>query len=174
MGLGWAQKLLPAAAVSAIFALVVDLVVVWGWHVPALHEASARNEAVFVVQQVSFILAGILVWTTSFRQESRASIALGIAAMFSTFAHMAMLGILLGMSPTLIYAPDLCIGAFGFSGLEDQQFGGVLMASMGGIPHLAGGLYLTYRLVSGLEQLGLSGPRSSRISPPPGRRNYRA
>src|SRR5690554_1801775 len=111
VGLGWGRKLFPAGVVSALFALAVDVIAVWGWHVPALHEASARNSLVFVAQQASFLLAGVLVWATSFRQDARSSLGLGIVAMFATFAHMAMLGILLGMSPALIYAPDLCIGA---------------------------------------------------------------
>ena len=51
------------------------------------------------------------------------------------------------LAPELLYAPDLCIGAFGFRGLEDQRLGGLLMASLGGLPYLLGGLVLTYRML---------------------------
>lgn len=146
-GLGFAARALPAAAISGLLALAIDLVIVWGWHAPALHDAAARNTWVFAAQQASFVLAGLVVWGTSFRDTSRRSRALGVFAMFLTFMHMAMLGILLALSPSLLYAADLCLGAFGFSGLEDQQLGGVLMATLGGLPHLVAGIFLASRVL---------------------------
>lgn len=148
IGFGLVRRLMPLAALSAFLALAIDVVVVWGWHAPALHEAAARHEGVFVVQQLSFLAAGLAVWTTAFRDDDRGSLLMGVAAMFLTFSHMAMLGILLALAPELLYAPDLCLGAFGFTQLEDQQLGGVLMASVGGIPHLIGGVTLMYLLLA--------------------------
>lgn len=61
--------------------------------------------------------------------------------------HGDMLGVLLLMAPQLIYPADLCLGAFGFAQLEDQRFGGVLMAAWGGLVYLLGGLLLGCRLL---------------------------
>lgn len=133
--------------VSAIAAAAFDLFVIWGWHTPVLHEAAARHGEVFVVQQVSFLAAGLLVWAVSFASHSRPHAAIGGFAMLATFMHMTMLGVLLTLAPALIYAPDVCIGAFGFERLEDQRLGGVLMAVFGGFPYLVGGLVLMRRLV---------------------------
>jgi putative membrane protein len=147
LGLGIADKVFPPLLVSAMLATAFDLVVVWGWHSPPLHEAAARHTGAFALQQASFLVAGLSVWATSFSTRNRERGGLGVLAMFMTFTHMTMLGILLALSPELIYAPDLCLGAFGFAQLDDQRFGGVLMASVGGLPYLLGGLFLVYRML---------------------------
>ncbi len=147
VGLGLTARLFPPLLISAMLASAFDLVVVWGWHVPALHEAAARHAGAFILQQASFLLAGTAVWATSFNAGNKDGSAIGVLAMFLTFTHMTMLGILLALAPALIYAPDLCLGAFGFEQLDDQRFGGVLMASVGGLPYLLGGLTLVYRMI---------------------------
>jgi len=132
---------------SAVAASAFDMFVIWGWHAPVLHEAAARNIGVFVFQQASFLTAGLLVWAVSFTGRTRGDAAIGAFAMLTTFMHMTMLGILLSVAPVLIYAPDVCIGAFGFERLDDQQLGGVMMAVFGGLPYLVGGLVLVQRLI---------------------------
>jgi putative membrane protein len=72
--------------------------------------------------------------------------------------HMAMLGLLLSLAPALVYAPEFCLGAWGLSPLDDQRFGGGMMAVLGGLPYLAGGLVLAYRLVSDAEDREPSPP----------------
>ncbi|MEF2071819.1 cytochrome c oxidase assembly protein [Consotaella aegiceratis] len=133
---------------SALAASAFDMFVVWAWHAPSLHEAAARHTPVFILQQASFLAAGLLVWTISFAGRSKANAALGAFAMLTTFMHMTMLGVLLSVAPDLIYAPDVCVGAFGFARLDDQRFGGVLMAVFGGLPYMIGGLALVARVLS--------------------------
>ncbi|MEF2553422.1 cytochrome c oxidase assembly protein [Aurantimonas sp. A2-1-M11] len=140
------QAIRPGIA-SAAAASAFDMFVIWGWHTPVLHEAAARHAEVFVFQQLSFLAAGLLLWAVSFAGRGRGAAAIGAFAMFTTFAHMTMLGALLALAPALIYAPDVCIGAFGFETLEDQRLGGVLMAVFGGFPCLVGALVLVQRLV---------------------------
>ena len=131
----------------AIAASMFELVVVWGWHAPAMHDAAAGRDAVFVAQQLSFLAAGLGIWTVSFGGNSRASAGIGVLAMMFTFMHMAMLGILLSLAPDLIYSPLYCLGAWGFDPLEDQRLGGALMAVFGGLPYLFGGIALAFRLL---------------------------
>lgn len=132
---------------SAIAASAFDMFVIWGWHTPVLHEAAARDGGVFVVQQVSFLAAGLLVWAVSFAGRHSGDAAIGAFAMLATFIHMTMLGVLLALAPVLVYAPDVCVGAFGFERLDDQRLGGILMAVFGGLPCLVGGLVLVQRLL---------------------------
>ncbi len=131
----------------AVAASLFELIVVWGWHAPAAHEAAAARDPVFVAQQLSFLAAGLGIWTVSFAGASRASAGIGVLAMMFTFMHMAMLGILLSLAPDLIYAPMYCLGAWGFEPLEDQRLGGALMAVFGGLPYLFGGIVLAFRLL---------------------------
>ncbi|MEH6566638.1 MAG: cytochrome c oxidase assembly protein [Halopseudomonas sp.] len=129
----------------AVFAL--EMLVVWGWHAPTLHEAAARHIGVFVLQQASFLAVGLAVWLLGFAVRSNGGIALGVLGFFLTFVHMTMLGMLLLLAPKLIYPAELCLGAFGFAQLEDQRFGGILMAGWSGTVYLFGSIVLAARLL---------------------------
>jgi putative membrane protein len=149
---GLREEVFRPLAAYALLASFFDLFVIWGWHAPVLHEAAARHDSVFVVQQISFLMAGALVWTVALGGRSRGAVGLGVLAMLMTFMHMTMLGVLLALAPDLLYAPDVCIGAFGFEKLEDQQLGGILMAVFGGFSYLAGALALVWRVLAGPER----------------------
>lgn len=131
----------------AFGASLFEMLVVWGWHAPALHEAAAARLPAFVAQQASFFCAGLLIWATAFSGTSRAMAGVSIFAMLFTFMHMAMLGLLLSLAPGLLYDPAFCLGAWGLDPLDDQRLGGALMAVVGGLPYLAGGLALTWRML---------------------------
>lgn len=130
-----------------ILAFVMEMLVVWGWHAPALHEAAARHVGVFVIQQLSFLLVGLAVWLAGMAARQRRDLVTAMFGFALTLMHMTMLGVLLLMAPELIYPAELCLGAFGFEQLEDQRFGGVLMAAWGGLAYLLGGIVLGYRLL---------------------------
>lgn len=129
-------------------ASLVEFIVVWGWHAPLLHEAAALDERMFAAQQLSFLLAGMIVWGVAFSGASRAAAGASALTLLLTFTHMVMLGMLLALAPHLIYSPAVCQGSFGLSPLEDQQLGGALMAVGGGLPYLIGGTVLLYRMIA--------------------------
>lgn len=139
----------PGTFAFAVLASALEMLVVWGWHAPAPHEAAARNETWFVAQQASFLFAGLAVWLVAFSGRTRARSAAGAFAMLLTFIHMAMLGVLLALAPEILYAPDVCLGAFGLDRLDDQRLGGTLMAVAGGTPFLVGGIVLAHRVLEG-------------------------
>jgi putative membrane protein len=126
----------------AVAATLFEMLVVWGWHVPSMHEAAAAHDGVFVLQQLSFLVAGLAIWWFGFSRRSRAAAAIAALAMMFTFVHMAMLGVLIALAPHLLYAPQFCLGAFGLDPVDDQRLGGALMASFGGLPYLLGALAL--------------------------------
>lgn len=149
-----ARAVLPPAIGAVVFAALFELAVVWGWHLPALHEAAARVPMLFVAQQGSFLLAGVAVWTAAAASEEGSAVLGGLLALLFTGMHMTMLGVLLLVAPQLLYDPSLCVGIFGFEKLEDQRLGGVLMASLGGLPYLFGGLFLVARILRRREGAG--------------------
>ena len=122
------------------------MLVVWGWHVPALHTAAALRPGAFALQQVTFLLAGILVWLPGFARGRRAAAA-GAAALIASFVHMTMLGVLLALAPRPIYPAEVCGGALGLDPLADQRLGGALMAVMGGFVYLGGAICSIARLL---------------------------
>jgi putative membrane protein len=131
-------------------ASILELVVVWAWHAPALHHAARHSAAGLVVEQGMFLLSGLFVWLSAFGGDSsrgRSRRAAGVVGLLLTSMHMTLLGALLALSPRPLYAH-----AGGFAGLaplEDQHLGGAIMLIAGGVSYLAGGLWLTVGLLRG-------------------------
>lgn len=140
----------PAAMGEAaqwyLLAAAFETLAVWGWHIPALHDAASRAPLVFALEQVTFLLAGLALWVAllSARTAASAIVAALVAAL--TFSHMSMFGLLLALVPHLIYDPSFCRGWMGLDGLDDQHLGGGLMAA-GGLVYLATALVLVARAV---------------------------
>jgi putative membrane protein len=143
----------PTPRVPLLFAPVIaaglEFVVVWGWHAPALHGAARGSLALFGLEQLSFLVVGLLVWLAAFGSGSgpvRTAWAAGILALFLTSMHMTLLGALLALSPRPLYAH--AHGSFpGLSPLDDQHLGGAVMLAVGGASYLIGGLVLMARLL---------------------------
>ena len=49
-------------ALSPLLGAVAEFIVVWGWHLPALHGWADGGGLALVLEQASFALAGLLVW----------------------------------------------------------------------------------------------------------------
>ncbi|MFW6027236.1 MAG: cytochrome c oxidase assembly protein [bacterium] len=132
-------------------ASLFEALLVWGWHVPAAHEAAARSQAFFAAQQLSYLAAGLAVWFFALAGRGRQAAAGGVLACFLSFMHMTVLGMLFLLLPVSLYDPALCRGAYGLSPLDDQRLGGMLMIGWGGLAFLAGGLIRAWPLVSGAD-----------------------
>ncbi|GGE07832.1 hypothetical protein GCM10011390_28590 [Aureimonas endophytica] len=143
---------LPAMPASfALVATFVEMVIVWGWHAPALHDAARVDLRVTLVEQGSFLLAGLLVWTAAFGGAGRAGRSpklAGAGALLLTSMHMTLLGALLLFAPRPLYAcATLCAPLSALTPLQDQAAGGAIMLSLGGLAYLFGGLALVGRLL---------------------------
>lgn len=131
------------AVLAPIPASILELVVVWAWHAPALHHLARQSAAMLAIEQASFLGAGLLVWMSAFGgsgiQQRERAIA-GISGLLLTSMHMTLLGVLLALAdrPLYVHAPaqhQL------LAPLLDQHLGGVIMLSAGGAVYLAGALY---------------------------------
>jgi putative membrane protein len=135
---------------APIPASVVELVVVWAWHAPALHHAARHGTAGLVAEQGTFLLAGLLVWLSAFGGDTRRSgprRAVGVVGLLLTSMHMTLLGALLALTPRPLY--HHAGGLTGLTPLDDQHLGGVIMLLVGGLCYLLGGLWLTAGLLRG-------------------------
>lgn len=133
--------------VGALLASLLEMLVVWSWHAPLLHTRASVNDAVFVFQQATFLVAGALIWQVSFAGQTKLADGVGALAMLMTFMHMTILGALLTLAPELLYESSLYSGDTVAGHLEDQRYGGILMAVGGSFPYLIGGLWLARRLI---------------------------
>lgn len=143
-------SVLKPAWFAPVLASLVEMVVVWGWHAPALHAVARSAAWGLVLEQASFLLAGLLVWLAAFggREDARDRRAAGVIGLLLTSMHMTLLGALLGLSNRLVYPHSHHGGAaVGLSPLADQHLGGALMLLVGGTAYLVGGLALVARLL---------------------------
>lgn len=133
----------PPVAIS-----LVEFVIVWVWHAPALHHMARHNVAGLLVEQGTFFAAGFLLWLSALggdaplRSERAGA---GVAALLLTSMHMTLLGALLALTPRVLYAHGG--HETRLTPLEDQHLGGAVMLAVGGVSYLAGGLWLTAGLV---------------------------
>ena len=127
---------------------LLELLVVWAWHAPALHHLARHNAAGLAAEQTAFLLSGLLIWISVFgggSAQTQNRIASGIAALLLTSMHMTLLGALLALAPRPLYEHGG--SPTNLTPLEDQHLGGAIMLIVGGFAYLAGGLWLTATLV---------------------------
>lgn len=134
-------RLFPRLA-TPLTAALVEAVVVWGWHVPALRRLVAHAPAWLAIEQAMFLAAGLLLWSAVLAPRHRAA---GVAALLVTSMHMTLLGALIGLAPRPLYMHH------GADALADQQLAGVVMLLVGGIAYLIGGLAMLSRLLQPRE-----------------------
>jgi putative membrane protein len=145
---------------SAVLASIVELVLVWAWHTPALHHAARSSTIGFVLEQASFLCSGLWLWLSALgggEAERAERDGAGIVALLLTCMHMTLLGALLALPPRPLYSHEHS-GAQASqehagqrlhepTPLEDQHLGGALMIIVGGTSYLAGGLWLAVGLL---------------------------
>lgn len=128
---------------SPITASLIEFVVVWTWHAPALHVAARHDGAMFALEQVSFLGASTYLWLAILggdRASSAMRAATGIIALVLTFAHMTMLGAVLALTPRELYG-------HGAGAVADQQLGGAVMIAGGTVAYLSAALWLARSLL---------------------------
>ena len=147
--------------VTPIPASMFELVVVWAWHVPALHHAARHGSGAFLAEQASFVVAGVLLWVAVLggdREQRRLRAGGAITALLLTSMHMTLLGALFALAnrPLFLHATS----APAPDALADQQLGGVVMLLIGGASYLIGGVGLTACVLRSRTEprLGRQGP----------------
>jgi putative membrane protein len=153
---------------SVLPASLAELVLVWGWHTPALHLAARQSAPAFVLEQVSFFASGVWLWSSALsggraRRDLERSFA-GVLGLLLTSMHMTLLGALLALPPRVLYdhgshglAHEHAHGVLGeLTPLDDQHLGGAIMIVLGGASYLAGAIWLSAGL---LRRRGAIGSR---------------
>lgn len=123
---------LPWVALPLAFALLV------GWHVPLLFDAAVRHEPVHVLEHVSFVAAGVLVWlpvleTLPAPAWFGAGAKLGYLLLWR-LGQTALGNVLLWASVPLYAVYE---GADRIDALEDQRLAAALMMGEGTVIFLA-------------------------------------
>lgn len=119
-------------------AAALEFLVVWAFHLPALHVPAQLMPGAFALEQAAFLLAGIAVWSSALPPTHPLA---GAGGLLLTSMHMTFLGALLIFAPEPLYPPEIC----GPDPVAGQQAGGILMLVIGTPIYLVGGLILTAR-----------------------------
>jgi len=132
--------------ITPLTASLIELLVVWFWHVPEMRLLASRSAAAAALEQGSFLVAGLLLWLSCLAAPRFA----GAAGLLFTSMHMTLLGVLLALAPRPLYGAGGVV-CFGLSvpAVVDQQIGGVAMLLVGAVSYLAGGVALLHRLLVG-------------------------
>lgn len=130
---------------------LIELLVVWGWHLPAARAFVAESAAGLLLEQAMFLAAGLLLWSACLGTRDAgdsARRAAGIVVLLLTTMHMTLLGVLVALAPRILFATEgfTCLG-IALPPLFDQQLGGVVMLLVGAGSYLLGGLALLSRLL---------------------------
>ena len=132
---------------APIPASLVELVVVWIWHAPAWHQAARHDTRLLALEQISFLIAGVVLWIAvagGDRERRRYREPAGVVALLLTSMHMTLLGALFALANRPLFLHDHGSGTEA-AALADQHLGGVIMLLAGGASYLAGALVLTAR-----------------------------
>lgn len=104
---------------------------IFGWHLPALYEAALANEGLHILEHAVFALGGYLFWWNVIDPHplrANLSYLIRVPYVFITVVPAFVLGAFLTFAETPWYHTyELTAPLYGFTPIEDQQLGGVIM-----------------------------------------------
>jgi putative membrane protein len=110
-------------------AWAVHVLTLWVWHLPWLYQAALKNEALHILEHLSFIFSALLFWWTILRlRRDLGRGDPGILALFTMALQGGLLSALITFAPTPWYAAYASTTLpWGRTPLEDQQLAGAIM-----------------------------------------------
>ena len=151
---GWVNAVEHTAPVAFIskpsVAWVLETAALWIWHIPALYQATLSSDWIHAAQHLSFFLTAVLFWSALYGVgRSAMSYGAGTIYVFGAAAQCTALGALLTFSAVVWYPVYAATTArWGFTALEDQQLGGVIMWVPSGVVFILIGLALFAKWLS--------------------------
>jgi putative membrane protein len=144
--------------VNPLVAWSIHLVALWGWHIPALFEATLTSDVVHSAQHLSFLGSALLFWWSLIRRHgARKQYGAAVFYVFTTAVHTSILGAWLTFAPNLWYPLyGVTTEPWGLTPLEDQQLGGLIMWVPAGLTYLVAALALFYFWIQPPERLAFS------------------
>ena len=159
LGGGWKAPLssLWRRLTDPITATILQAVVMWVWHVPALFDRALASQGWHVAQHLCFIASSLIFWAAMI-DTRRNSYLLSAACLFVTSLVEGALGALMALSVSPWYSAyaAMALSGIGLDPTSDQQLAGLIMWIPGGLVHGGAALGLLYHwLKSNEESRGL-------------------
>jgi putative membrane protein len=142
---------IPARA-EAYAAPLAFAVALWLWHAPGPYDATFANHVVYWTMHATLFAAAIALWRVLLRGVTHQPLSALIASAF-TGAQMCALGVLFTFaSHPLFPAHAATTWPWGWTQVQDQQFGGLLMWVPGGMVFTLHALAVLGLFLSRLDQ----------------------
>ncbi|HET8649560.1 MAG TPA: cytochrome c oxidase assembly protein [Gemmatimonadales bacterium] len=156
IGTGWRMLSQPIVALS------IYLVILLGWHLPGPYDAALRSEPIHALEHLAFLGSALIFWWVVFGAVGRSGRSgSAVLLLFGAAVCSSGLGALLTMSEQPWYSVYLGRTAiWGFSPLQDQQLGGLIMWVPACLTYLAAALAIT------ASWLALAGRRANAAGRP--------
>ncbi len=119
-----------AAALTPAVSLAAWAVVIAAWHVPAAYDFALAHASAHVVEHLSFVVVGLLVWTQILAPSRHQRLSPGRRALVAAAvlaAGMVLSEVLLVTGPLYPHYRDILDRPFGLSAGEDQSRAALLM-----------------------------------------------
>ncbi len=148
----------------------------WVWHMPSLHETVMRSESLYIAQQISFVLTGVIFWWPVFAPVRAARLSPLSSTLYLASACLGctVLGMLItfagaGLYPSYVNPADsagilsylrndLCITPG-----VDQQIGGLTMWVPGCLIYLTASLVTIARWYASPESDPVTAPAGDSV-----------
>ena len=116
---------------TPVTGILVWLVLMYLWHVPALYDAAAENAPLHVLEHACFFAAGIALWWSLIQpvpMRRRLTGMQPLAYIAAAKGGLAALGLYLAWASSALYPYyETTPRIWGLSPVEDQNIGGVIM-----------------------------------------------
>jgi cytochrome c oxidase assembly factor CtaG len=133
-------------------ATILQAVVMWAWHAPALFNRALASDGWHVAQHLSFFISSLIFWSAML-DPRRGGYLLSAACLFLTSLVEGALGALMALSTSPWYSAYAAMGmtGIGMNPVTDQQLAGLLMWIPGGVVHGAAALVLIHAWLTNQE-----------------------
>ena len=137
-----------------LIATALHAVALWIWHVPALYEATLRNDYIHGFEHACFLLTAALFWWALIHgRYGRLGYGIAVLYVFVTTLHSGALGALMTLSSRVWYPYYQNAGVqWGVDAVEDQQLAGLIMWVPAGVILVVLGLALFAMWLSEAER----------------------
>ncbi len=147
----FALALRPRLRGVLAFATVLQVVLLWGWHLPPVYQAAHHDLALTLLMQGSLLVAAFLFWGAVLAHPVDKAWQAILAALVTAKAF-CLFGALLCFSRRLLYAGHGAPGAGELSALDDQQLAGLLMVASCALVYVAAAVTLFVRWLDHAER----------------------
>jgi len=154
-GLRFAVGRIALPGAPLVPATVLQLMLIWGWHLPAVFDTAVCTPALMAAMHASLFLSACWFWLAVMR-EARSARWTPLAALLVTGKLFCLLGVLLAFAPRALYGQDvpICFGATQSPALADQQLAGLLMLTACPVVYVGAAVAVACRWFAALAKDG--------------------